>query len=140
MQSACSVRSVVPASGTALVRYKRLFASTGDDHPRPGISIFHATCSVALHSTGTFEAAEVPARKPANCGHSVSAPSRDSSDRKQAGAKERLESEGASDKSGLVMQPIYPPASRNSNLHANERTKLGWFGNTTADYADDADF
>src|SRR5688572_158366 len=32
-----------PPSATAVVRYTRPPASTGDDHPRPGTGVFHAT-------------------------------------------------------------------------------------------------
>ena len=49
------------------------FDKTGDDHPRPGTSIFHEICVVASHASGTFSAAEIPcAVGPRNCGHSAS--------------------------------------------------------------------
>ena len=48
--------------------------TTGDDHPRPGIVVLHATLSVVLHVSGRPEASTSPEEcGPRNCGQLSSA-------------------------------------------------------------------
>ena len=48
--------------------------TTGEDHPRPGTVVFHATFSVVLHVSGRPEASTSPEEcGPRNCGQLSSA-------------------------------------------------------------------
>jgi hypothetical protein len=56
---------------TTVVRKTRLFETMGDDQPRPGISVFQATFSVADQRSGNPGASETPrASGPRNWGQS----------------------------------------------------------------------
>src|SRR5437762_2126530 len=59
-QSARSETVALSVALTAVVRYIRPCANTGEDQPRPGISFRHSTLLVAFQATGTFVADEFP--------------------------------------------------------------------------------
>src|SRR5436190_11824016 len=56
-------------------------ATTGDDHPRPGTSIAHVTCSVFDHVSGSFASSARPLMPgPRNPGHDAGADARTSNE------------------------------------------------------------
>src|SRR5262245_18800901 len=58
--------------GTAVRRKIRSPQTTGDADPRPGISTFHFTFFVSLHSTGGSARSEAPVAKgPRHCGQNA---------------------------------------------------------------------
>src|SRR6185436_20738105 len=60
------------ASITAVVRYRRPRRNTGEDQPRPGISVRQTIFEELLQFTGTFPASEIPCPPgPRNWGQSA---------------------------------------------------------------------
>src|ERR1700682_5076258 len=55
----CEVTPAAPI-GIAVKTNSRSPQTTGDDEPRPGISVFHRMCFVSLHSTGGSALLETP--------------------------------------------------------------------------------
>jgi hypothetical protein len=51
------------AAGMAVVRNTLSPQTIGEDEPRPGISTFHRTFFVSLHSVGGFAVREIPLAK-----------------------------------------------------------------------------
>src|SRR6187401_1340135 len=60
-----------PELSTAVVSHTRPPATTGDDQPRPGTGVRHATFRPSPHSNGRFFSVECPSPPgPRNCGQS----------------------------------------------------------------------
>src|ERR1700730_6108739 len=69
--SKARARSEAPLPLVAVGTQTRPPATTGDDHPRPGIGVFQMTLRDSLHSTGTPRSVECPwPVGPRNCGQS----------------------------------------------------------------------
>lgn len=64
----------MPRCSTAVVTHTFPPATTGDDQPRPGTFVFHATLLVSLHSMGKPRSAECPCPSgPRNAGQPCTA-------------------------------------------------------------------
>src|SRR6478609_10350298 len=97
-------RSEMPRWSTAVVSHTRPPPTTGDDQPRPGTGVFHATLRVSLHSSGSPRSLEWPSPSgPRNCGQSCASTVEAASINHKT-TKTRVMNATSYDKSGLEVR------------------------------------